>query len=433
MSFLRRPDGQFALGLLLLTMVGAVLLAQPAALTPSEQDLAYFGSRRLWRATFDALSAACGVGLLSNDFTTAYTDWGRWALTAIGLLGAILYLATTLRIARKFSVGQPRAAAALVVFAFLLLASVAAGGLAHWAVRGAPAWSDVSWSVLAAQASLGWPLPQNTPLTAWTCAAAAWLSGSAASVWLASLFAAPNRGTRLAQWLLAALGYSALLLLLAGVICALEAPRGAAQPSPTPLALSDSPLGQRFVRSANVVTLASGSGMPVAHVQEGGLRDGSKALLAVVVLVGGLDGALDGGLKLPMLLTALSAAGWALGRADRSADQPAVIRWHAVALASVFWLLLLTLLCAGGLLLIENLTASRFQPAPTFADALLDAAAAVGGAGLSSGLTATVTSPNLTSGLGLGLNLYQWGMTWLMLFMFVGRVLPVALLRRATE
>jgi hypothetical protein len=90
----------------------------------------------------------------------------------------------------------------------------------------------------------------------------------------------------------------------------------------------------------------------------------------------------------------------------------------------------LALVVALGLLLIENWTASRFQPPPTFADALLDACSAVAGGNLSGGLTESVTSRNLLSGIHQSVNLYPYGMTWLMLGMFVGRVLPLIVLRR---
>ena len=69
------------------------------------------------------------------------------------------------------------------------------------------------------------------------------------------------------------------------------------------------------------------------------------------------------------------------------------------------------------------MTASAYQPVPTFAEAFLDAASAVGGANLTSGLFGTVTDPNLIMGLGSGINQYQYGMAWLMAAMVLGRVL----------
>lgn len=91
------------------------------------------------------------------------------------------------------------------------------------------------------------------------------------------------------------------------------------------------------------------------------------------------------------------------------------------------------LVVALGLLVIETRTASRFQPPPTFGDALLDASSAVAGANLSSGLTATVTSVNLSSGMDITVDSYQYGMTWLMLAMLIGRVLPVLVLSRVAD
>ena len=90
----------------------------------------------------------------------------------------------------------------------------------------------------------------------------------------------------------------------------------------------------------------------------------------------------------------------------------------------------LALVVALGLLAIEAHTGSPYQAAPSFADALLDASSAVGGAGLTSGVTAMVTGANLSSGIRQNVDLYQYGMTWLMAAMFIGRVLPVLVLGR---
>ncbi|MCK4341785.1 MAG: hypothetical protein KAY37_08695, partial [Phycisphaerae bacterium] len=87
----------------------------------------------------------------------------------------------------------------------------------------------------------------------------------------------------------------------------------------------------------------------------------------------------------------------------------------------------------GGLLFIEASTASAYQSPPTCADALLEAASAVGGGNLSSGLTTTVTSANLSRGIHQSVDLYQYGMLWLILAMFVGRTLPIVILARCAD
>jgi Trk-type K+ transport system membrane component len=90
----------------------------------------------------------------------------------------------------------------------------------------------------------------------------------------------------------------------------------------------------------------------------------------------------------------------------------------------------LTIVVALLLMLFEAQVASRYQAPPTFADALLDASCAVGGGGLSSGLTATLTARNLISGIGLGISQYQIGMLILLVAMLAGRLVPLALLAR---
>ena len=75
-------------------------------------------------------------------------------------------------------------------------------------------------------------------------------------------------------------------------------------------------------------------------------------------------------------------------------------------------------LLLSALLIIEAGLGSRWELPPSFADAFLDASSAVGGANLSSGLTRSLTSAYLSSGIRQNVDEYQYGMTWLMLAMF---------------
>ena len=65
----------------------------------------------------------CGVGLLTRDFEADLTSRGRWTLTAIGLFGAVLFLAAAVQAAQQLreASGGPRLpSAALAVGVFLL-------------------------------------------------------------------------------------------------------------------------------------------------------------------------------------------------------------------------------------------------------------------------------------------------------------------------
>jgi hypothetical protein len=141
------------------------------------------------------------------------------------------------------------------------------------------------------------------------------------------------------------------------------------------------------------------------------MRDSSKAVLAFVLIVGGLGGSACGGIKWPLLVWAL--VGGASARILRAAS------------TCVLWMLALVLLCAGGLLVLESQVATKYQAPPTFADTLLDAASAAAGGNLSSGLSATLTDRNLVSGIFLGINWYRIGMLWIVGTMVVGRILPI--------
>jgi Trk-type K+ transport system membrane component len=198
-------------------------------------------------------------------------------------------------------------------------------------------------------------------------------------------------------------------------------------------ALSSQPPPTRYAQSLVQTVCASGAGIPTEALSDRAVAEGTKVTLGVVVLVGGMAGAAGGGIKWPLLMAVLVAGLTALPRGRRDpAETPSsqLVRAGTVCLLSM---LALASVVALGLLLIENHTASPYQPSPTFADAFLDASSAVGGANLSSGLTATVTSRNLITGMRQAANLYQYGMSWIMLAMLVGRVLPLFVLCRITD
>ncbi|MBU0618391.1 MAG: hypothetical protein KKI02_11795, partial [Planctomycetes bacterium] len=84
---LKQPDLWFLLALLLVTALGAVALAHADATYSEARHLSY--SRHYWQVAFDALSATCGVGLLTYGFQEDYTPLGCWILTTLGLSGAL--------------------------------------------------------------------------------------------------------------------------------------------------------------------------------------------------------------------------------------------------------------------------------------------------------------------------------------------------------
>jgi len=130
-----------------------------------------------------------------------------------------------------------------------------------------------------------------------------------------------------------------------------------------------------------------------------------------------------------MLLALLAVAG-VFGRRPAGLRDEGARRGALAAVACVVALVSLVLVVALGLLVIEARTTTAFQSAPTLGDALLDATSAVAGGNLSSGLMATVTSANLSRGIHQSVDLYQYGLVWLLAAMFISRTLPVLILAR---
>ncbi len=434
MRWLGRSDRWFAIALLVLAACGAVVLFQSESVVSGEREAAYFRSLRLWQSTFDALSSACGVGLLLRDFDSDYTERGRWTLAAIGTLGAILYLLATWQALRRAGASMttwrcPGVMLPLSVFASLLLILAAASVAAR-----PQAWREQALAGVCLGGSLGF-VPGSAKCAApWMIPLGSWL---AALGWASYTLLIPRLARaclRARAALGAVLSYSGMLLLAAMLIALLELPRGDAGPR------SDAPSSGAAagtlsawadtLRSKGVAAVdASGAGIARIALGDRQTSDGTLVVLAVVVLIGPIGLAAGGGVSWILALW----AGFSLlaGRHARAAGELA--RWCRAGLVLTVGVVGLALLGALGLLLIESLTASGFASAPTFAEALLDASAAVGGAGLTAGVTAAVTSPNLASGLNLPINLYGFGMVWLMLLMLLGRLLPVVVLSRLGE
>jgi Trk-type K+ transport system membrane component len=433
MRRLRQPDLWFLVTLLAVVIVGAALLAQSGAVRAETRRLSYF--RHYWQAAFDASSAACGVGLLTYGFEGDYTPRGRWILTALGVAGATLFLAAVAHAIRRIQAGDAQVRVPhplLAVGAFIIVQGVVLGVtlLARQLGQGEATTSETAWNAIAAFSSLGWAGGTRQGLEAWPLALLAWLGALGWPIWLLLV---PPLSRRYVRWraALAMFGTHAVILLLAALlISAFETPRGTigrGAPSDT---LSGQPWQTRYARSLVQTVAACGAGMPTEALEESDVTAGTKVTLSAVLLVGGLGGSATGGVQWPLLLWALAGGAAALGRLGRPHPAPDFARWMHAGLACLVLLALLALLVALGLLLIENWTASRFQPPPTFADALLDACSVVAGGNLSSGLTETVTSRNLVSGIRQSANLYQYGMIWLTLAMLAGRMLPLVILRR---
>ncbi len=433
MRLLKQPDLWFLAALLLLTVAGTILLTQTQAIDPEARHLTYH--RHYWQVTFDALSATCGVGLLTYGFQDDYTPLGRWILTGLGVLGAALFIAATTHIARRMR----RAAAQshvphplLAMGVFLVIQAVAVG--IFLLATGLSDAAENAWRAIAAVSSLGWGTESTEDgVQAWPLALLAWIGALGWPVWLLLL---PPLAKRFIQWrnVVALLGgYTALLLLAALLICAFESPRGATGRGEPSESLSGQTFPTRYTRGLIQVAAASGAGMPTESLAERGTSDGTKLTLAALLLIGGRGGAATGGVQLMLLLWATAGGLVSLGWLGRDRTTPDVTRWMRAGLSCVFLMTALILIVAVGLLLIENWTAARYQPSPSLADALLDASSVVAGGNLTSDLTETVTGRNLVTGIRQSTNLYQYGMSWLMLAMLAGRILPLVVLRRLAD
>lgn len=421
-TILRHPVLWLATALLLLTFLGTVLLNFDACVTLSARDRAAYGLLPLWQASFDALSATCGVGLLTYDLQADYTPVGRWILLALGLSGALLFIAAA-RPATIMLLRLPPSLAPTTRFLLgaFLLAQVAAAAVALAVERllqtSSSAPSTV-WHSCATLGSLGWRYGPAGMGQTWLLAGIAFVAALGWPVWYGCWVSAARRLV-----LKAAVAYALFLILMALLAAISESPRGQhphATPGAGPALL---PIPMRISRSLAMIAAASGAGTPTEYLADQPPSETTKACLATVVFVGGISGGPAGGLSWLVTFHALTACTvWFRTRRNRSSA--------VAALACAGTLLIFVAIATLGLMLIETLTTTGFQHPPTLGDALLDATSAVCGANLSTGLTARVTSPNLSSGIRHSVDAYQYGMLWLMLAMFIGRILPLLVLTR---
>ncbi|MFO0840013.1 MAG: hypothetical protein U1D55_16015 [Phycisphaerae bacterium] len=420
MTRFTHPRWWFPAGLLALWAAAAVVLSLDACVREESRD-PRFAARHAWQAAFDGLCAASGCGLLTFRFDADYTPIGRAALAGAALVGAGLFVAAAAQAARQtgafgplFGAPHPLACVGgmLVVQALVCAALIP--------VFGSDATLDVAVLGVTSFCGLGvrGDLARAAPLA---LCVVGWIGAAGWPLWLLALPAA-RRVTppaRLATWIAAQL---ALVCIAGMLMAALESPRGAATPG-------------RFTAEANSRTSllmaaggAGGAGMSTIDPRDAGLHDGTLALLAILVLIGGAALSPAGGVSIAIVL---AAAGFSRLRGESDPDAGRARQFVALRLAGAA--ALLTLVVAIGLLALENRVASPFAARPTFAAALLDAASAVGGAGLSGGLADSVTDRNLVSGMRQSggadqANLYPIGMSWLMLAMLAGRMMPIMLL-----
>lgn len=442
MGRMKHPVVALLVALLLLSASGAAFLCQPWCAPRDARETEYFLARAVAESMFDAVSAACGCGLAAGSFEKRYSPAGLWVLWSVGVLGAAAYLLCGAAVVRPLIVrtsarvpdgaaasrSESRAAGlAIPILAGGLLLAAALSGLVYFAGRTAcptVTFGETVWLVGSAFFSLGLTARPPDAGTGLMLAFVGLVGALGWMVWLLPLRSVRQQigGVPVGR---AALVYGAVLASMGGLVCVLEQPRGGESIGKLSVAededvvpLSREPLATRYVRSVVAVTSAATTGIGSEPLAERGLRDGSKAVLAGVMLLGGLLGGPGGGATITLLLLACR----------RKASI-----WRSVALGVCGWLAAMTIVVALAMLAIEASVASRYQPPPTFADALVDAASAVVGGALSSGLTTTVTARNLISGIGLGLSQYQLGMLVLMTAMIAGRIVPIALLAHFAE
>ena len=437
MPQMQRPVLLLLICLLVLSASGTYVLCQPWCTPRDARETEYFLGRVAAECAFDAISATCGCGLNAGSIEQRYSPAGRWVLWSVGVLGALTYLACGAGVICRLAArsrgngagggSAPEAPAwatgltAPVLTSALILAGALAA-LVYFAGRAVcPTVSPTEsiWLTGSAFFSLGLALHAPDAGTALMLAFVGLIGSLGWTIWLLpfSRIRAALRGVPMGR---IAIVYVLGLGAAGGLLCGLEQPRGGESigkltvaPEEGAAPLSSEALAPRFVRSLVAATNAATSGIASEPLSERGLRDGSKAALAGLVLLGGFLGGPGGGLTITLLVLA-----W------RSVHGRPVAMRVLAALSGT------TIVVALLLLLLEAQVASRFQPPPTFADALLEASSAIGGSGLTSGLTGNLTARNLVSGIGLGLSQYQLGMILLASAMVAGRVLPLALLAR---
>ncbi|MGE3182370.1 MAG: hypothetical protein AB7N71_12125 [Phycisphaerae bacterium] len=423
------------------------------------------------QSAFDALSAACGVGILSSS--AQYTPRGRWILTAIGVAGAALYLAVALVAMRRFMsfafirslddtpdecadtpndgfgddarLAQsskiesntalssalrdfPQVRTVLIAYLALCLCSGFIFFLvAKFSDSSIPAREAARVGVTLASSS-GLTFAETVPGPAWLIATLSVIVALGWPVWLLASRASKRRSVS-AVWKTTA-SFFVFLLVIALLITILETPiesRASSRENPQ---LSGQPFTARFVRATTQTCAAVGAGVPSESLDDRAVAAGTQFLLACTTFVGGFPGSPAGGVKWSILLLVVLAA---LRRRDpaNTPESRQIIRYAATRL--VVSLFLLTLVVTLGILVIHRLTASPYESPPRFTAALLDASSCVNGANLTAGPAARIIDPNLSGGIGQPVDQYGYGVAWLMLAMLAGRVIPIWVLESSAK
>ena len=436
MRRLRRPDVWFILMLVILAGVGAYLLARPEATDPDSRHLSYW--RHYWQAAFDSLSAACGVGLLTYDFLIDYTPRGRLLLTLIGLIGALLYVGAGTQAARRIqaddeAVRVPHPLAAVGVFLVVQGLFVGAYVLLQPLLSEPVEQATNAERALAAGASLGWASVSASAVDVHLLTVIAWIAALGWPVWLLLIPALARRFVPRRETVVLLTGYAIVLVLMGVLIAAFESPCGPVRQPTTDAAVGTHTFSTRCVDGIERVAAAAGAGMPTRDLAERDASMGTKVILAGVLLLGGMGLSATGGVQWTLMLWALAGAFAGLVRTRRGPLAPDYARWMHAGLACVVLMILLAIVVALGLMFLENMTASAYQSAPVFADALLDSCSIAAGGNLSTGVVDTVTGRNLIRGMRQAASLYQYGMVWLMLAMIAGRMIPLMVMRRLAD
>lgn len=414
-------DWLLAGGLVVLALAAALTLVQPGLRDLNVREQQAYGLRPYWEAGFDALSVVCGTGLLVRDIETDYTPRGRCVLVAAGVAGLLLYVAVSLTVVRQLWSGTPPGL--LTVWGAHLVAGMVAvvGSGSACVVMGGDDLGWAGWNALAVFASLGIARPEVGTVSVWVYGVIAAAAALGWPVWLLAMSSAWRR--QVGRRLLAIVAvYAAGMILAAGLVVVLSGPRGGRMPGGSAAAAGGG--AERFVPALVQVVLTSGAGVTSADLSPGVVPDGVRCVFACVLLIGGVAGGVGGGVTWWLVLAA------ACGRKGVSGGQAECYELSGGLFRQLGWSVLgwvcgLTVVVAAGLMVIEQWGGSAYERPPTAGAAVLDAASAVGGGGLTSGVSGAITSASRSIGIRQRADLYQYGMGWLMLAMLVGRVVPV--------
>lgn len=437
------------LALILLSAGGGFELASPRSTIIDEREQKSYLALRVFQAGFDAVSATTGGGLLLRDFGEQYTPHGRWVLTSLSVAGAILFIAAWMQAWRRAIYPRGgRAAPGRIAGAYGAQLGLIVVILVFWRLTGGDApLVDLARCGLTAWAGSGFAGDPGARLAWLPLGVTSIVSGVGFLAWPLVERGAPANAEapRRNGTARAAIGAAGGVVLLALLVTLLETPKesgrgvapGPAVDATASRALHDRPAVSRFGASVLQTAAAASAGVATAPIADRSVSDGTKVLLAAAMWSGGLPGSPGGGMKWPLWAGCL-LLGWCVLR-GRFALRPArgeqelrvLQRLMLAGAITAVLLAALVLTVTAGLLVFLSLFSSPFEAPPTFADVLLDATSAVCGGNISSGVTGVVTSPNLSRGLGQSVDVYFYGIVWIVLAMLAGRVLPVWSLERA--